>query len=98
MRSGRHEPKTVALQQRREGAAGIRDLLAGLADVGADARPDLDHGLHHLGLDPLFEVRPGGADEGLAVALQLAVAVDDLEFLLDPDGQPLDVLLHSSTI
>jgi len=94
-----YEPEAVPLQQGGERPPGVRDLLAGLADVRADARPDLDDGLHHLGLHALLEVRLRRADERLAVALQLAIAIDDLELLLDPDGQPLDAVhIHASTI
>jgi len=97
MRAGGHQAEAVALQQRCERPPSVRDLVARLADVGADPSPDLDDGLHHLGLHALLEVRLRRADEQFAVALQLAIAVDDLELLLDPDGQPLDVALHCST-
>src|SRR2546423_4510583 len=87
MRAGRGDPKPRSLNQRRERAAEGRDLGARLADVRADLGPRLDDGLHHLGLDLLTESGRGGREERFAVAFQLAVAVDDLELLLDPDGQ-----------
>src|SRR4029077_12838025 len=96
VRPGGDEPEAVSLQERRERPTGVRDLLARFADVGADPRADLDDRLHHLRLHALFEVRPGGTDERLAVALQLAVSVDDLELLLDADREPLNSPVHRS--
>ena len=98
VRAGGHEPQAIAPQEGRERAAGVRDLPAGLAHVGANARADLDHRLHHLGLHPLLEIRTRGAQERPAVALQLPVAIDDLELFLDADGEPLDLPVHDSTI
>ena len=93
-----HEPQTVASQEGRERAAGVRDLPASFAHIGADPRADLDHRLHHLGLDPLLEVGARRPEERPAVALQLPVGVDDLELFLDADGEPLDLPVHDSTI
>ena len=100
VRSGGDEAETVALQERRERAARGRDLLAGLRDVRADPRPDLDDGLQHLRPRALLEVRLGGGEQRLAVRFQVAVAVDDLELFLDPDGEAWHASddCHESTI
>src|SRR5439155_8016501 len=54
-------------------------------------RAGLDHRLHHLGLDLLAETRPRRREQRRAMAFQLPLAVDDLEFLLDADGEARDV-------
>src|SRR5216683_1078510 len=90
---GGGDAQTGGLEQRRERAAQLRDLVVRLADVGADLRARLDDRLHHLGLDLLAESRCGGGEEGRAVALQLPLPVDDLELLLDPDREARHVRL-----
>jgi hypothetical protein len=91
MRAGRRDAQPFRSQERGEGPAELQHFVARLADVGADLRADLDHRLHHLGLDPLAEMRPRRHEERVDVALQLTVGIDDLELLLDPDGEARDV-------
>ena len=78
-------------KKHRERSAQGRDLVPGFADIGADLRSGLDDGLHHLGLDLLPGPRPRRGEEGLGVAPELALGVDDLELLLDPDREPRHV-------
>src|SRR5687768_6441698 len=87
MRARGDEAQSLGTQEGRQRAAQLEDLLARLGDVGADLRADLDDRLHHLALHALAEARRRHGEERLDVALQLAVAIDDLELLLDPDGE-----------
>ena len=57
-------------------------------DVGADLRADLDDRLVHLALDLIAERRRARREELGHVRPQVsALGVDDLEFLLDADGE-----------
>src|SRR5881628_1183269 len=87
MRARRGDAQAGRAQQRRERAAQLQHLLPRFADVGADLRPHLDDRLHHLGLHAVAEVRPRRGEERVDVALQLPLAVDDLELLLDADRE-----------
>ena len=64
------------------------NLLAQLADVGADLRADLDDRLMHLALDLLPEHWRTRRQELGDVRPQFsALGVDDLEFLFDAEGE-----------
>src|SRR5205814_2365564 len=98
MRAGRGDTKARRLQQRRDRAAQGRDLVTGLAHVGADLRAGLDDRLHHLALELVAEAAAGSREERLDVALELTLPIDDLELLLDADRETRDVvLLHRPT-
>src|SRR5207247_3837876 len=92
MRTGGCDAETGGPQERRDRSTQLQHLVPCLADVRADLRPDLDDRLHHLGLHALAEVRARRGEQGLDVALQLTFAIDDLELLLDADGQSWDVV------
>ena len=85
------DPEADRLKERRERAPQGRDLRARFADIGADLRARLDDRLHHLRLDLLAQARTRGREERLTVALELPFGINDLELLLDPDGQARDV-------
>src|SRR2546430_16580830 len=100
MRARGRDPQPDRLEQRRKRPAQRGDLLPRLADVRADLRSGLDHRLHHFGLDLLAEARPRRGKQCRAVALELPLAVDDLELLLDADGEArhISLPLAASTI
>src|SRR2546425_6976780 len=91
MRARGRDPHPRRPEKRRQRAAQRGDLLSRLADVGADLRAGLDHRLHHLGLDLLAETWPRRGEQRRAVALELPLAVDDLEFLFDADREARDI-------
>src|SRR5207253_4777628 len=81
------DPQADRCEERRERAAQSRYLGARFANVGADLCARLDDRLHHFRLDLLAEARARCGEERLAVALELTLGIDDLELLLDSDGQ-----------
>src|SRR5256885_16602434 len=87
MRARGRDPQPDRLEQRRKRAAQRGDLLPRFADVRADLRSRFDHRLHHLGLDLLAEAWPRRGKQCRAVALELPLAIDDLELLLDADRE-----------
>src|SRR5882672_1984060 len=97
MRAGRGDTQARRLQQRSDRAAQSRDLVTGLADVGADLRAGLDDRLHHLALELVTEAAARGREERLDMVLELTLRVDDLELLLDADRETRDVVdLHAA--
>ncbi len=88
VRARRRHRQADALGRARQLPPVAVDLLAQLADVGADLRADLDDRLVHLALDLLPEHRRARRQELGHVRPQLsALGVDDLEFLLDAEGE-----------
>ncbi len=66
----------------------LRDVPPDLADVPADAGADLDDRLVHLGLDAFLQDQLALVEHLLDVRAQLPrLRIDDLEFLLDAEGE-----------
>jgi hypothetical protein len=63
-------------------------------NVGAHVGRDLDHRLHHLGLQLIAQRLVQDGDQLVDVGPELPLLVDDLELFLDPDGQP--VIAHAA--
>ena len=88
MRAGGGDREADPLGRARELAAVAEDLLAQLADVGADLRADLDDRLVHLALDLLAQHRRARRQELGHVRPQFsALGVDDLELLFDAERE-----------
>ena len=79
------EHQAVLVGQADEIAAEVVEVFAGVFDVGANARADLDDGLVHLGLDALFKLQLALLEHvGGYVRAQVArLRVDRLVFLFD---------------
>ena len=88
MRAGGGNREPHALGRVRELAPVAEDLVAQLADVAADPGADFDDRRVHLALDLVAEHRPAGRQELRHMRPQrAALRIDDLEFLLDTQGE-----------
>ena len=71
------------------------DLGPRIVDVAADVGPEFDDRLVHLRLDLLVQCHRAGAENLLNVRTQFArLRIDDLEFLLDPEGEDVISRAH----
>ena len=88
MRSRGGDAHAVLARQADDLPAQPRDFRAGLGDVAADRRADLDDRVVHLPLDLVLEPLLPLGEELLDVRFQLArLRVDDLELFLDAEGE-----------
>ena len=93
VRAGRGDAQAVLAGQVADDLAELRDFLAGLGDVLADAGADFDHRLVHFGFDPLAEDYLALVEHDRDVAAEFpGYGVDDLVLFLDPDGELLEHL------
>jgi hypothetical protein len=90
VRAGRGDREPDARRGRRQLVADAEDLLPQLAHVGADLRADFDDRLMQLALDLIAEHRRARRQQLRHVRPQLPrLRIDDLELLLDADGEPV---------
>src|SRR5437773_2687456 len=81
------DPQSLRLEELGQGVSHLAELVARLVDVLADGGADLDHGLHHLPLDLVAQLRCSRRQQGVDMRVELARGVDDLVFLFDTDRQ-----------
>ena len=87
MRAGRGDAESRAIGEAGEIAPQALHGGARLIRVRADVGAHFNHGLMHLRLDPLLQDRLAVLENLLDVRAQFArLRIDDLEFLLDPEG------------
>ena len=89
MRRAGAEQQAVVLGERHHRAPQVEDVGARLFHVAADAGPDLDDRLVHLGLDALVELPLAlGNDLGVDVRAEIKRdRIDRLVFLFDADRE-----------
>src|ERR687896_22247 len=74
----------------------MEDVVAKLRDVAADLGADLDDRLMELALDLFAESRGAGGEKLGHVRAQFpGFRIDDLEFFLHADGEPMGHALQS---
>ena len=93
MGAGGRDREAALLGELPQVGAELGHRGARVGDVAADVGAHLDDGLVHLGLDAFPEDHPSVLHDLLDVRAQLAgLRVDDLELLLDAEGEQAAVL------
>src|ERR1017187_8285629 len=92
--AGRRDRKAALLREAPKLGAQVGHGVACVVDRQADVGPELDDGLMHLGLYALMEDHPAVLHDLLDARAQLAgLGIDDLELLLDAEGEQAILLL-----
>ncbi len=95
MGAGGGKLRPAARGQLAQFAPQADDLLPRFCGCAADIGPGLDHGLMHLGLDPLLHDHLPVAENLLDMRAQFPrLGIHDLEFLLNAKGEDV-VFLHA---
>ena len=87
MRACAGDAQPFGLQQLRQSAPHLAELVASLVDVFANGGAHLDHRLHHLPLHLVAQARRRFRKQGVDVRVELTCRVDDLVLLLDADRE-----------